>query len=127
LTAHLASVLAAAAVGATLLVSAVSKLASRDWPAQAAALGVGRPLARAVPLLELVIGALLVAGVARHVVGWVAVALLVSFTALLVARLLQGSRPVCACFGRLSRRPIGWPTIARNAVLIGLAASGSFR
>ena len=127
MTAHLASVLAAAVVGATLLVSAVAKLASRDWPAQAAALGVGRLLARLVPVLELGIGAALVAGLARHVVGWVAVALLGSFTALLVVRLRQGRRPVCACFGRLSRRPIGWSSIVRNGVLIGLAAAGSLR
>ena len=124
---HLASVLAAAVVGATLLVSAVTKLASRDWLAQAAALGVGRLLARVVPVFELGIGAALVAGLARHVLGWVAVALLGSFTALLVLRLRQGRRPVCACFGRLSRRPIGWSSIVRNVVLISLAAAGSLR
>lgn len=122
MSAHVASVLAAAAVGATLLVSGASKLAARDWPAQAAALGVGRRLASVVPGVELALGAALVVGLARRAAALAAVALLCAFTALLAVRLIQGVRPVCACFGRLSRRPIGWTTLARNVVLIGLAA-----
>ena len=27
----------------------------------------------------------------------------------------------CACFGAWSRRPVGWPDVARNVALIGVA------
>ena len=121
MSAHLASVLAAVVVGATLLVSGATKLAAPDWPVQAAALGVARPVALVVPPIELALGASLVAGLLRHVAAWLAVALLGAFSALLAYRLAQGRRPVCACFGRLSRRPIGPLTLVRNAALLGLA------
>jgi hypothetical protein len=40
---------------------------------------------------------------------------------LLVRLLLDGRHPPCNCFGSLSRRPIGWTSIARNVVLLALA------
>ena len=85
-------------------------------------LGVPRSLATVVPFVELVVGALLVAQIARRPVALVAAALLVGFTTLLVVRLVQGQRPPCACFGAWTTKPIGWRNVVRNAVLLALAA-----
>lgn len=112
---------AGAVVGLVLLISGASKLVSPGWPLQAADLGVPTWVARLVPPVELVLGALLVVGVAQPWAPWLAVVLLVAFTTLLVLRLAQGRRPPCACFGRLSQRPIGWWSVARNVVLVALA------
>ena len=118
---------AGVAVGAVLLISGGAKLAAGErWPAQARALGAPAFAVPAVPWLELGLGALLVAGVARPLTGVLAAALLTVFTVLLVIRLAQGRRPPCACFGRWSARPIGPGSVARNVVLIAAALAAAF-
>jgi uncharacterized membrane protein YphA (DoxX/SURF4 family) len=111
---------AAIAVGVVLLVSGSAKLFSPAWPAQAAELGAPRWAVPVVPWVEVALGSLLAAGVARPAVAWLAVALLGAFTVLIGVRLAQGRRPPCACFGRLSGRRIGPGTLVRNGVLIAL-------
>ena len=74
-----------------------------------------------VPYVELAVGA---AGVVVVLLPWsayAAIALLVMFTIVIVRRLLDGSRPPCACFGSRSARPLGAIHVVRNAVLLGLA------
>ena len=44
-----------------------------------------------------------------------------SFTIVIVTRLLDGSRPPCACFGSRSTRPLGAYHVVRNLGLIALA------
>ena len=51
----------------------------------------------------------------RAVAALVAAVVLCAFTALIVVRLAQGRRPVCACFGALSARPIGAATVGAEA------------
>ena len=41
-------------------------------------------------------------------------------------RLAEGRRPPCACFGALSRRPVGPGSVVRNVVLIALALLAAF-
>lgn len=106
-----------------MLLAGALKRFDRSWPAQARALGAPLPTV-VVPLLpwvEIVLGAVLVAGVGLPWSAWAAVLVLAAFTALLGVRLAQGRRPVCACFGRLSARPIGPGAVARNLVLLALA------
>jgi hypothetical protein len=43
--------------------------------------------------------------------------LLAVFTIAILANLVRGREPACHCFGQLSAEPIGWATVARNAVL----------
>jgi uncharacterized membrane protein YphA (DoxX/SURF4 family) len=110
-------------LGAVFVTSGVMKVAApRQWAAQSAGLGVPGAVAAVVPFVELVVGALLVAQIARRPVAAAAAALLMAFTVLLVVRLSQGRRPPCACFGALSSKPIGWSNVARNAVFLALAA-----
>ncbi|MFM7534351.1 MAG: MauE/DoxX family redox-associated membrane protein [Acidimicrobiales bacterium] len=113
---------ASVALGAVFTIAAVTKLAAPTWTADAAALGVPRWLARPVPVVEVVLAATLVAGIARPVPALGAVVLLVVFSALVAQALRRGRRPVCACFGRWSARPISAWTLARNGVLLALAA-----
>ncbi|MFT3853869.1 MAG: MauE/DoxX family redox-associated membrane protein [Ilumatobacteraceae bacterium] len=118
--------IAAVLVGAVFLVSAITKLARpAQWRAQATELVLGgaspERLFDAVPVVEAVLGALLVVQWQRTPVALVAVAVLGAFTALLVVRILQGRRPPCACFGSLSTKPVGWSSVARNLALIALA------
>ena len=107
--------------GGALLVAGATKLARPIWVADAAALGVSWSPIRFLPVVEVAVGALLAAGIARPVVGAAAAVLYAGFTVLLVRRLRSGSRPVCACFGGFSRRPISWWSVVRNVVLTGCA------
>lgn len=122
MSSHTVALVAALATAAVLLVSGVSKVASpAPWKASLAGLGLPRWLAMPVPLVELAVGALLLAQWQRAAMAWVAVAMLVTFTGLLAARLAQGQRPPCACFGSLSSKPIGVGHLARNGVFIAVA------
>ncbi len=121
--------IAAVIVGVVFLASAVAKLARpAQWRAQATELVLaghhtGAPVRAldAVPVVEAVLGALLVVQWHRREVALVAAAVLLVFTGLLVVRLAQGRRPPCACFGSLTTKPISWATVGRNVVLIALA------
>jgi uncharacterized membrane protein YphA (DoxX/SURF4 family) len=116
-------VVASVLLGAVFVVAGVLKLsAPGQWRTQSADLGVPGAVAAALPIVELVVGALLIAQVARRAVAIVAALLLLAFTVVLVVRLVQGRRPPCACFGALSARPIGWGNVVRNGVLIVVAA-----
>lgn len=116
-------VIASVVLGAVFIYSGFLKL--RDgpaWPRQAADMGVGRSVALVVPWVEVLLGGAIVSQLLRP---WAAVSgglLLVVFTALIVVRLLDGSRPPCACFGSRSNRPLGAGHLVRNFALLALAA-----
>lgn len=119
--------IASIAIGAMFIVSGGLKLAGRnDWMRQSADLDVPRPLAVIVPWYELVLGAVLLTGVARPWPAVVALLTLVVFTWFLARRMLDGTRPPCACFGSRSTRPLGRRHLARNGLLILVAALGIF-
>jgi uncharacterized membrane protein YphA (DoxX/SURF4 family) len=114
-------------LGVVLLASGALKLAAGPrWTAQATAMGAPAVAVPAVPWIELALGALLVAGVARSVVALLAAAMLMVFTGVLVLRLAEGRRVPCACFGARSTRPIGVGSVVRNLVLIALALVAAF-
>lgn len=116
------AVVAAVIVGLVFVVAGGSKLVNREvWITQAAGLRVPARLAQAVPVVEVVLGALLISQVARGYVGSVAALVLVGFTALILLRLTEGERPPCACFGGWSATPLGAWHVARNSALILLA------
>ena len=117
------AVAAAVLVGVAFLAAGVFKLADGPaWPKQAADMGVGRPLAMIVPWVELAVGAALVAQLVRPWPAVVALSILVVFTLVIARRLLDGSRPPCACFGSRSNRPLGAVHVVRNVALMALAA-----
>jgi hypothetical protein len=118
--------IAAAFVGLVFVVAAITKLAKPGlWRAQSTDLGVPWAVAAGVPYVEVVVGGALLSQWQRPVFGWAAVVVLVAFTALLVAKLAQGERPPCACFGSFTAAPIGPSNVVRNLVLIALAAAAA--
>lgn len=108
-------------LGLIFLLAGGGKLASRTWPAQARDLGAPSIVARTLPGAEVMIGALLTAGVARRPLAVVAASMLIGFSLLLALRIRQGRRPPCACFGGRIPRPIGPATLARNGVFLAVA------
>ena len=122
MTVEFLGTVAAVVVGAAFVAAGVFKLIDGlGWPKQAADMGVGRSVAMVVPWVEIVIGVLLVLQLFEPWVALAAVGLLVIFTVVIVRRLLDGSRPPCACFGSRSTRPLGTYHLVRNGVLLALA------
>ena len=120
---HVVAIVCSIVVGLAFIAAGLFKL--RDgpaWPKMAADMGVSRPIAVVVPWVELAVGVLSVVAVLLPWSAYVAIALLVVFTVVIVRRLLDGSRPPCACFGSRSSRPLGAVHVARNVGLLALAA-----
>jgi uncharacterized membrane protein YphA (DoxX/SURF4 family) len=114
--------IASIGLGLVFVVSGGYKLADGPaWPRQAADMGVSRPVAVVVPWFELVLGAVLVSGLLSPWAELVAVGVLIVFTIVIVRRLLDGSRPPCACFGSRSKRPLGRRHVLRNLGLLAVA------
>jgi hypothetical protein len=119
--------LAAAArivLAVTLIIAAIGKLRARhELPAQLRAFGIPkravRPIAIALPLVELAVAGALIGWWESAVPAWAAVALLAVFTAGLVRAVARGAP--CPCFGAASSGPASAASIVRNAVLLALA------
>jgi methylamine dehydrogenase accessory protein MauD len=75
-----------------------------------------------LPLAELAIAIALLTGNAAWIGAIGGLALLLIFIAGISITLGQGRRPDCHCFGQIHSTPIGWKTLARNAVLALAAA-----
>ena len=110
-------------LGALFLASGALKLRDPSWPSAAGAMGAPRWSVPLIAPVEIVLGASLAAGVAQPWPAWLALALLAAFSAALVRvlRRPQSQRPVCACFGRWSPKPVSAASLARNAALATLA------
>ena len=120
-------VVASLLVGLAFVVAGASKIsAGPQWPVQASGLGAPRVVIPVLPYVELVVGALLIVGLARPIAAIAALVLLVAFTVLIVRVLRAGRRPPCACFGAWSVKPLGPGHVARNLALIGVAIVALF-
>jgi uncharacterized membrane protein YphA (DoxX/SURF4 family) len=118
---HTLGVIAAAVLGGAFVFAGAAKLAmGRAWIDQARSFGVPWQFGQFVPWWELVVGALLVVQIERRILAGIAIATLVVFSTLVASQLARGRRPVCACFGAWSPKPIGPPTLVRNAALVAL-------
>jgi hypothetical protein len=108
-----------------LLAAGALKARDRTWPEAARRFGLPRPAAVGLPWLEVVLGALLVAQFGGRATAVAALVLLVAFTAVVAQRVARHDEAPCACFGALSTAPVTSNTVARNLVLVALAAVGS--
>ena len=119
--------IASIALGAVFVVAGVTKLAAGPtWIAQARQMGATQVVATAVPGVELVVGALLVTGIAMPAPAIAAIVLLVACTVVIARQLVAGRHPSCACFGTWSTRPLGEAHLLRNAGFIALAVLACF-
>jgi len=87
-------------------------------------LGAPPRIVRFIAPAEIILGALLVAGVAAPVPSLLAELALAVFTIAILRAMRRplSERPVCACFGRWSARPVGSSSVVRNLILLALAA-----
>ena len=109
-------------LGGVMCIAGGSKIAmGKRWPVEAESLGAPKAIAPIVPWIEIALGALLIVQVQPEVVGALSLALLITFTLLIARQLQKGHRPVCACFGSWSSKPLSGKHIARNAGFIALA------
>lgn len=117
-----ALLLARIALAVVFVVAAVAKLADRDGTRRAV-VGFGvperiaPPSAAVLPLAELTVAALLIPTATAWWGAVGALALLALFVAGIGVNMARGRTPDCHCFGQLYSEPIGWGTLARNAVL----------
>lgn len=117
--------LAAALLGAVFVWSAVAKpLNLLDWRAALARYALPEPAAKAaligVPILELAVPVLLLAGRTRAAAA-LSLFLLAGFSlAVMRARRAVGDKLPCGCFGKLKKRDYRI-TLARNALLAFVA------
>jgi len=116
------STIAAVALGVVFIASGALKLRDPNWPSAARSLGTPQPIIPSVAPFELILGALLVSGLAQRQFAILAFVTLAVFTLLLVRILRSGEdAPACACFGSLSAKPIGIQSIIRNEALMVVA------
>lgn len=115
----LVAVLATAAAG-KFLDRPGSRRALEDFgvPGRAAAIG-----AVALPVAELATAVALVPAPSARFAAGAAAALMLAFIAGIARALARGQTPDCHCFGQIHSAPAGRATLARNAVLAGLAGA----
>jgi uncharacterized membrane protein YphA (DoxX/SURF4 family) len=107
-------------------VAGIAKLMDRDGARRTAA-GLGVPVevvpavALAVSVLEIAIAVVLLFDRPAAAAALAAAALLAVFFVALGTQLARGVRVPCACFGRMTTAPAGYPALARNAALIAAA------
>ena len=117
----------AVVVGVVVVWAGASKLvAGSSWSDDAASAGVPRWMLSPLPHLEVGVGALTAVRLWVPVMPLVLAGLLMAFTAWILVAMRKDDVPTCACFGSMSKKPIGWRHVARNLALIALAASASF-
>ncbi|MFN0153591.1 MAG: TlpA family protein disulfide reductase [Gaiella sp.] len=109
-------------------VAAITKLVDREGTRKAvAAFGaparIAAALAIGLPLAELAVAGLLLPSSTAAAGALGALVLLGTFTAAIAWNLARRRTPDCHCFGQLHSAPASWKTLARNAVLLALAAS----
>lgn len=78
--------------------------------------GWARPFGRALPLLEIALGMLLLAGIAVRLAALAAAALFAGFAVTLLLSGDAGKRDDCGCFGRLQHLPRPW-LVAQDVAL----------
>ncbi|HUP69048.1 MAG TPA: MauE/DoxX family redox-associated membrane protein [Acidimicrobiales bacterium] len=113
------------AVGVVLLVAGVAKVCQPAWPATAAAFGAPAWLVPVLPWGEVVLGALLVAGVGLPWTALLAAGLLTVFAVAVAIRVRRGDAVPCGCFGETSPQPVGRDTVLRNVLLVILALTAA--
>jgi Methylamine utilisation protein MauE len=79
------------------------------------------PVAVGLSVLEIAVGLALVPVASAWGAALAATALLLAFTVTVAVALARGVEADCHCFGRISSRPIGPGTLARNVALVALA------
>lgn len=86
--------------------------------------GFARLVASGLPVLEVVLAVLLLAGLVPVIAFGLTTAVLLAFTAVVMLNVAAGRRVSCACFGSSRNGPVGPSTVVRNLALVAAAALG---
>jgi thiol-disulfide isomerase/thioredoxin len=78
-------------------------------------------LAWFIAITELSIATGLLAAHSAGIAAMAAIGLLTVFMIAIALNMAAGKRPDCHCFGQLHSKPIGWPTLTRNSIFVGMA------
>ena len=111
-------------LGGLLLLAAITKLTDRAAFQTAVAEykllphTLERPFAAALPVVELTLGMLLLAGLGTAIAAWVAVPVFLSFSIAIGVNMARGRELDCHCFGSVQSEPIGWPALIRSSTLV---------
>ncbi len=111
------------AFGAVFVASGALKRKDPGWPQAARALGTPKWLVRPMPILEVLLGVVIISGVTSRAGLVAGCVVLVVFSVVLIRAIRMPEPPVCACFGRWSAKPIGPGSILRNGVLLSVGIS----
>lgn len=85
------------------------------------------PLAGILPLVEIVVGALLLVGFATRMTAWFAAAQISIFTIAIASAVMRGLTVSCGCFGAYDKTTTSWPEVARDALFVILAVVVALR
>jgi methylamine dehydrogenase accessory protein MauD len=109
---------------AVFAVAGAAKLRDREG-SRAAARGFGAPgwVGALLPFAELAVAALLLPRATAMAGAIGAAVLLLAFIAAIAVAMARGEAPDCHCFGALHSEPAGAKTLARNGVLLVIAAA----
>jgi thiol-disulfide isomerase/thioredoxin/uncharacterized membrane protein YphA (DoxX/SURF4 family) len=113
-------------LASVFIVAGLAKLADLNGTRRAvSAFGVpenlSAPVGVALPAAELAVGVALVPLASARFGAVAAAALLACFIGAVANALAHGKAPDCHCFGQVRSAPVGWRTLARNIVLLGVA------
>ncbi|MEO7039422.1 MAG: MauE/DoxX family redox-associated membrane protein [Candidatus Elarobacter sp.] len=120
-------------IGAVFVVAGFSKAGHADvFAAQIAGFRllpqlVIAPLALVLPYLEMLLGGYLIVGLFTRTSAWIAVVLLGAFDAAIASAVVRGLTISCGCFGPNDTTVTSWAEVARDAVLVVLAAIVALR
>ena len=120
-------------IGAVFLVAGISKAGHAElFAAEIAGFRllpqiVIAPMALALPYLEMMLGGYLIVGLFTRVSAWIAVALLAMFDLAIASAVVRGLTISCGCFGPNDTAVTSWTEVARDAVLVVLAAIVALR
>jgi len=114
------------ALSGVFLFAGVAKVRDRDGTRTAAVdLGapefLAGPIARFLPLAEVLLGILLLPTPTAVYAAWAIGGLLGLFAVAIAISIVSGKQAVCHCFGETSTEPVGWDSVARNVVLASAA------
>ena len=85
------------------------------------------PLAGVLPVVEIIVGILLIVGFATRIIAWLAAAQVAIFTVAIASAVMRGLTISCGCFGANDTTKTSWSEVARDALFVILAVVVALR
>ena len=79
------------------------------------------PLAALLPVVEIIVGLMLIVGFATRIVAWIAAAQVAIFSGVIASAVIRGLTVSCGCFGANDTTKTSWAEVARDGLFVILA------